>query len=84
MEYCRGIKRLNYGYQLSTDILKIRMAISTLFLMGGRITCFNYWMYFVLMILTRLKYIELGTCVLRLRWPLKYWEDINETVLIKL
>jgi len=29
-------------------------------------------MYFVLMILTRLKYIELGTCVLRLRWPLKY------------
>ena len=76
------------GYQPWTDLVKIRraicMQIPTLFWKCERITCFNYWMYFGLMLLTRIKYIELGDCVLRLRWLLKCWEDIDNQVLIKL
>ena len=65
----RGIKKFNFGYHTWTDLVKFRranfMQIHTLLWIGGRITSFNYLMYFGLMILARLKLVHRagGLCV---------------------
>jgi len=59
----KSINELKKCYQSWSNLEKIRrakcMQIPTLYWIGGRITFFKYWIYFGLMILARLKYIEL-------------------------